>query len=46
MRVFLAACRELAVGYDSLREMLYVFEHNTWYILIHAPCARIILTHQ
>ena len=37
MRALLVACRELAVDYSTLREVLYVFEHKTWYSLIHAP---------
>ena len=29
MRALLAACRELAVDYNTFREVLYVFEHKT-----------------
>ena len=29
MRALLAACRELAVDYNTLREVLYAFEHKT-----------------
>ena len=42
MRLLLAACRELAVDYNTLlREMIYVFEHKI-YILIHAPYTYIV----
>ena len=47
MRALLIACRELAVDYNTLRQVFYVFEHKTWYIPIHAPYSRIgILTHK
>ena len=29
MRALLAACRELAVDYNTLRNVTYVFEHKT-----------------
>ena len=29
MQALLAACRELAVDYNTLRQVLYVFEHKT-----------------
>ena len=37
MRVPLAACREPAGKLWRLCKALYVFEHKTQYILIHAP---------
>ena len=37
MGVLLAATRELLGDYNILPEVLGVFEHKTWYILIHAP---------
>ena len=43
MRAFLAACHELAVDHNTLPEVLYVSEHKTWYILIHAPYTRIVV---
>ena len=42
MRVLLVACRELVVDYNTLREVLYVFEHKI-YISIHAPYTRIVV---
>ena len=36
MRALLAACRELALDYDTLPKALYGFEHKTLYCLIHA----------
>ena len=36
MREHLAACRELAMDYKTLPELLFVFEHKTHNILIHA----------
>ena len=35
MWALLSAFRELAVDYNTLREVLYVFEHKTLYILTH-----------
>ena len=29
MQAFLVACRELVVDYNTLPDMLYVFEHKT-----------------
>ena len=29
MRAFLAACRELAVDYDTFPKLLYIFGHKT-----------------
>ena len=43
MWVLLATCRELAVDYNIYVEVLCVFEHNTSYILIHAPYTRIVV---
>ena len=40
MQALLAACRELALDYDTL---LYVFGHKTQYVLIHAPYTRIVV---
>ena len=39
MRTLLAACRKLAVDYNTLPNVLYVFERETkyMYMLIHAP---------
>ena len=36
----LAVCREPAGNYNRLPDMLYVFEHKTQYLLIHAPYTR------
>ena len=42
MWLLLAACRELAVDYNTLvREVIYVFEHKI-YISIHAPHTHIV----
>ena len=43
MRAPIAACREPAGKLWQLRKVLYVFEHKTQYILIHAPSTRIVL---
>ena len=43
MRAPLAACREPEISCDRLREVLYVCEHKTQYILIHAPFTRIVV---
>ena len=43
MRAPLAACREPAGKLWQLRKVLYVFEHKTQYLLIHAPFTRIVL---
>ena len=43
MRAPQAACREPAGTYNRLREVLYVFEHKTQYLLIHAPYTRIVV---
>ena len=39
----LAACREPAGKLWQLRKVLYVFEHKTQHLLIHAPFTRIVL---
>ena len=31
------------VDYETLREMLYVFEHKMWYIVIHIPYTGIVV---
>ena len=41
MWVPLTASREPVGSYNRLPYVLYVFEHKTQYLLIHAPCARI-----
>ena len=43
MQALLATCHELAVDYNILPKVLYVFEHKTWYILIHAPYTHIVV---
>ena len=43
MRASLPACRELALFYDTLPKLLYVFKHKTWHVLIHAPYTRIVV---
>ena len=45
MQAPLAACRELAVDYNILSELLYVFEHKTQNILIYAPYAFVVFWH-
>ena len=42
MLVPLVAWRELALDYNTLPKMLYIFEHKTYYVLIHAPYAHIV----
>ena len=42
MRTPLAACCEPAGKLQQLCKVLYVFEHKTQYLLIHAPYARIL----
>ena len=42
MRVPLATHPETAGDQNGLPKVLYVFEHKTWYILIHAPHTRIM----
>ena len=39
----LAACREPAGKLWQLFKVLYVFEHETQYVLIHAPYTRIVV---
>ena len=39
----LAACREPAGKLWQLCKVLYVFEHKTQYLLIHAPFTRIVV---
>ena len=43
MRVPLAACREPVGKLGQLCKVLYVFEHKTQYLLIHAPFTRIVV---
>ena len=43
MQVVLAACRKPAGSCNTLFEMLYVFEHKTLDLLIHAPYTRIVV---
>ena len=43
MRAPLEACREPAGSYNRLLDVLYVFEHKTQYLLIHAPYTRIVI---
>ena len=42
MRVPLAACHESVGSFNRLSHVLYVFEHKTQYLLIHAPHTRIV----
>ena len=42
MRAPLAGCRKLALDYNTLPKLLYVFEHET-YVLIHAPYTCIVV---
>ena len=44
IRAPLAACHEPARIYNKLHEVLYVFEHKTQYLLIHASCTHIVVT--
>ena len=41
-RAPLAACCQPAENFNRLREVLYVYEHKTQYILIHAPYTHIV----
>ena len=43
MRAPLAACRKPAGIYSRLSDVLYVFEHETQYLLIHTPETRIVV---
>ena len=43
MHVPLAACREPTRKLWQLSNVLYVFEHKTQYLLIHAPYTRIVV---
>ena len=43
MRAPLAACRKSAGKLWQLCKVLYVFEHKTQYLLIHAPYTRIVV---
>ena len=43
MRMNQAACREPARKLWQLCKVLYVFEHKTQYLLIHAPITRIVV---
>ena len=43
MRAPLAACREPAGKLWQLCKVLYMFEHKTQYLLIHAPNTRIVV---
>ena len=42
MRAPLVACHELALDYNTLPKLLYIFEHKTYYVLIHALYTRIV----
>ena len=46
MRALPAACRELVGDYDSLPEVLYIFEHKTQLILIHDKYTRLVFDNQ
>ena len=39
----LVACCEIVVDCNRLPEVLYVFEHKTWYISMHAPYTHIVI---
>ena len=39
----LAAGRELTLDHNTLPKQLYIFEHNTQYVLIHTPYTRIMV---
>ena len=41
MLAILVVCRELAMDYNTLPKVLYVFEHKTYYIFFHAIYNRI-----
>ena len=43
MRAPLEACREPAGKLWQLCKVLYVFEHKTQYLLIHAPFTHIVV---
>ena len=43
MQAPLVACREPAGKLWQLCKVLYVFEHKTHYLLIHAPFTRIVV---
>ena len=43
MRAPQAACRELALDYNTYPLLQHVFEHKTEYVLIHDPYARIVV---
>ena len=43
MRATLAVCRELGGKLWQLCKVLYVFEHETQYLLIHAPFTRTVI---
>ena len=43
MRAPQAACRKLALDYNTLSKLLYVFEHKKWYVSIHASYTRILV---
>ena len=43
MQAPLVACREPVGSYNRLSYVLYVFEHERQYLLIHAPYTRIVL---
>ena len=38
-----AACREPAGSYDKTTRTAICFEHKTQYLLIRAPCTRIVV---
>ena len=43
MQVPLATCLEPVLHHNTLPKLLYVFEHKTKYVLIHAPHTRIVV---
>ena len=43
MRAVLAACHGLAMDYNIVPLVLYVFRHKTQYALIHAPYTHIVV---
>ena len=43
MRATVAACRELALDYNTYPQILQVFEHKTKYVLIRGPYTGIVV---
>ena len=43
MRAFLEFYRELVLDYNTVPKLLDVFEHQTKYVIIHAPYTRIVV---